>query len=600
MKTCPRSRNVFILDNPLQFKLKDEDYLKQNSNGDTVLHLILLNQNLKLQAKKKYLRKLSEDFPERLLVKNNFQHLPLHVAAITDTYGQRLYRHLLDLTIEASGHPEIFYEDMEVAVKCLEMAIMNNQGLSEEYLRNFLKVVESHGHRLLIEMIKHSQQLKGIRSILLLGVSINPNQFYGGQNAFLAAVRYDVSHFYQSHNESYSKLKLLLNHHPIEDPNACDETKTSLFMYIVGFTRDNELVKSLINLGADCKARNSENLSCLHFAARNKKNEEILNILLQNGADPSILSDKNELAIDFAIKNDILHAVKSLISFVTVDDLKRKSLIQSCTHSYLPEVYNLIWNLYDFHHIDVDINAINENGDSFVMSLMDKFNFKQLETVLKERFDDINFDLINSNGETFTHHLVLHSSQIHEISQLFKDFPLLIDIVNKQINIADKENHLPMDRYFFCFQTECVDELCRNEFLKYLTKENFQQNMHKFIDGVLSLQNVIELYPHIFDELNSNQSFVILDKLSCNIKAFEIVIEKFSDKLPDIKALDGGNILHFICEKNNSEFIDLVCKSLSEISIKKLSNETNVNGKKPIELLNEQNLTIFSLNFDCR
>ena len=172
-----------FLNNPLSF-FDDDDYYIQNSKGETVLHHLMMSC-LKVSVKIKMITKLVERCPKLLLIKNNRNQLPLHLTPHLDAPGQKLYRHLLKLTVKESGNPDIFYEDMEVAVSSLEEAIEVSKGLSTEFLNLFDKLLQSHGTRLLHKTIEVSKKIKTLSEILKSSAKLNPNDFYNGTNGFL-------------------------------------------------------------------------------------------------------------------------------------------------------------------------------------------------------------------------------------------------------------------------------------------------------------------------------------------------------------------------------------------------------------------------------
>ncbi len=66
------------------------------------------------------------------------------------------------------------------------------------------------------------------------------------------------------------------------------------------------LIEQALNMGADINAKNREGLTVLHLAAMKAENEKVLEYLLENGADKSILTDFDESAFDLANENEIL------------------------------------------------------------------------------------------------------------------------------------------------------------------------------------------------------------------------------------------------------------------------------------------------------
>jgi hypothetical protein len=93
---------------PPGYSFTEEHYTAQTSNGMTLLHVIPLNSEMKTQQKIKIIKKLSETYPKMLMVRDNKQRLPLHIACYYDTHGHSLYRALYKRTKEVASDKDIF------------------------------------------------------------------------------------------------------------------------------------------------------------------------------------------------------------------------------------------------------------------------------------------------------------------------------------------------------------------------------------------------------------------------------------------------------------------------------------------------------------
>jgi ankyrin repeat protein len=265
------------------------DFFIQNSNGDTILHRIVQNSVHKLSVKMKLIEKIVEKFPCLLIIENKDGRLPLHLAAFHDSPKQRLYNFLSKLTIKESGNAEIFYSNPDAALSTIIKAIEINHGLSSEYLENFQTTLKLDGPQLLHKCISVDKRHKSLSGILATKTKINPNEFFEGKNAFHVLLFHEVKAYYGKLPEGiFERLQKLIAYHPIENINARDQNGTTIFMFILSFCKDNDFIETLIQSGADCKAKNFENLTCLHHAVMNMKNQEVIKILLKHGADPSI------------------------------------------------------------------------------------------------------------------------------------------------------------------------------------------------------------------------------------------------------------------------------------------------------------------------
>ena len=80
------------------------------------------------------------------------------------------------------------------------------------------------------------------------------------------------------------------------------------------FYNNYEVIKTLINFGADVNAKDENGVTVLMFAAKNNSNPEIIRVLLSAGADVFAEDKYSKTAYDHArnelIKKLILNAVK--------------------------------------------------------------------------------------------------------------------------------------------------------------------------------------------------------------------------------------------------------------------------------------------------
>lgn len=176
------------------------------------MHLVVMQPDWKLNEKIKIISKVTQNFPNLLMIENNEKQLPLHVSALGDVKGQRLLQHLTKLTIKQSGNSDIFTANIETAILTLEKAIEINKGLSEEYWKNFEDILKSHGPRLLQKCITADKTHKSLKGIFATSVKIDPNTFYDGKNAFLTMLEYDISFAWCSRPGEgvYKRFKLLM------------------------------------------------------------------------------------------------------------------------------------------------------------------------------------------------------------------------------------------------------------------------------------------------------------------------------------------------------------------------------------------------------
>lgn len=106
--------------------------------------------------------------------------------------------------------------------------------------------------------------------------------------------------------------KMLLSKGVNVNNNICTNYDLT-FLQIATMTDSFEMVKCLIEHGADVNAKNLMGLDALHFAVRNC-NSEIVNLLIHHGADVLAEEIEGRMPIEFAVANDDIKTAAVLIA----------------------------------------------------------------------------------------------------------------------------------------------------------------------------------------------------------------------------------------------------------------------------------------------
>lgn len=189
-----------------------ESFCLQDGDGNTILHLVVMQSVLKLAKKIQLISRIVEKCPESLMIENNDHQLPLHLSALEDVKGHRLYHHLTKLTAKQSGNSEIFFANIDGAISTLEKSIEVNKSLSGEYWKLFEGVLKSHGPRLLQKCITANKTHSTLKGFYSTSVKIDPNEFYDGKNAFLTMIEYDVNKMWYTKpgDGVFNRMKVLM------------------------------------------------------------------------------------------------------------------------------------------------------------------------------------------------------------------------------------------------------------------------------------------------------------------------------------------------------------------------------------------------------
>lgn len=580
----------------------DEDFCIQNSDGKTILHILVVSYEHKLNFKIKLISQIVAKHPKLLLIKDKKHRLPLHYAAFCDVLGQKLFNHVHKLTVEASGNPEIFFEDVEVAVETLERAINLNKGLSEEYLRNFQRLLSSHGARLLQKTISCDKSSKSLKGILSSAVKVNPNEFYGGTNSFLTMLRYDTERLNSGKpgQETFMRFKMLTKYHAVDDFDARDATGTTFFMYLVGFCEDTKLLKSILTAGVDFKAKNDDNVSCLHFAATNCKNREIVKLLIDNSADPLAFDNSQRLPLNFAMAAENVAGVNVLLYYLFQESLKLKfgtkaeSLIQCGVQVGNEKISQYIWNTYRDFGIKIDVNETNNAGENLPMIALQSQNPEKLDVIFGEAFDEIDFNHRDNSGETFTHKFAFLQQMMRHVP-LFEKFPKLREIVNSQISIPNHEGETPMDNLIALYEhDDWITESGVDAFVEIISLENIKTAFHRLCISSKMLHKILEKFPELLNEIKSDEALQALEKAAENPEIYRILLKKLRNKSADTS---DKNRLHVVCRVNSAELVDFTLKTLTAVEVASLSKNLDKDSKTPFDHLNDENKLLFGKCF---
>jgi ankyrin repeat protein len=109
----------------------------------------------------------------------------------------------------------------------------------------------------------------------------------------------------------YEIVGLISNKDTVNNKN--DQGETALHLAVK--SKNQELIKVLIDKGADIEASTNIKATPLHYAA-SFANAEIINLLVERGANVNALDNNNELPIDWATKMKKTGNVKLLKSLL--------------------------------------------------------------------------------------------------------------------------------------------------------------------------------------------------------------------------------------------------------------------------------------------
>jgi ankyrin repeat protein len=542
---------------------------------------------------------------------------------------------ILDATVKATRDENIFNDDMEAAIQCLEQAQSfysddhsKNEILLQKLLNGKLKtVLEDYGLRLLHFYIASDifSQFESAKFMLSQKFKrFDLNEFYDGKNCFLVALSQAITRF-----SNKVLLPMLLDYQPIEDYNAADEDGKTIFMYFCEFCQDENVIREIIAKTPDCVHRKTKNGStCMHFFHLNSEcNDAMIKFLIVNGADDQTMNDSGFKPLALAAMSSNHKLFSTLLSFEPDEDLNKKfgAKQSSLLHLVLDS-----WNAYpieellergvDFSAIDTDfntplhiiqcderyqsclkfikenkiavnVNLQNKSGETPLMIAMSAKKHSLAKSILEIFYDEIDFELKNAKNQTMIH-MIIQSISLEQFSFYLDWYRKFFKLFQEQFANEDKEGITPL--WFLINGMEWAGPPQFNVFVKYLSLENLEKHFHMFVNHDEGLKEIFTQHPNFFADdddalrlLNSSINH-INDK-----EAFDYLLTKTTNEIVANVRVGNKNILHLICEKNDQEIIDSLVKFLSDKQFELLKKETDDEGQKPFDLLNNDNKNLF-------
>ncbi|MEM6348123.1 MAG: ankyrin repeat domain-containing protein [Bacteroidota bacterium] len=129
---------------------------------------------------------------------------------------------------------------------------------------------------------------------------------------------YHIFNSYRSRNaEAFASFLKVAEEHKLMMTPTYEGGNTLAHMAIA--EGEMELLQKALELGVDINQRNADGLTPLHLAAMKAKDKEMLAILLDKGAEKSILTDFEESAYDLAKENEALSGNGIDVEFLKLD-----------------------------------------------------------------------------------------------------------------------------------------------------------------------------------------------------------------------------------------------------------------------------------------
>ena len=378
------------------------------------------------------------------------------------------------------------------------------------------------------------------------------------------------------------------------DINASDKVNFTILMFAIG--KENiEMVKLLIENGADVNAllnidtknliekglavntSTKDGLTTLMFAIMEKKNIEIIKLLLEHEVDVNVFVNNGETALMLAIYNENIKLTKLLLEYGADINISVKSGETALMLAIYNENIKLTKLLLEY---GADVNASTKDGDTALM--VASINNNNIEIVKLLIDNGAKIDAENEEGLNVIH---LANKKIRKY--LIKKVDIEYKHISKNRSDIEKvikrcwTNPFPirMDRrIIFEKSTQLKWSVERNE----LSLRDYQYHYDEFcqkINDTFITRTLREI--EINEEANLKQIF-----LNKGLKFYDTYINNQNER--------GETLLMMACKSGNKKFVSTLLEKDVDLSIENNNGDTaemyarySENPKEIIQLLRE-------------
>ena len=284
------------------------------------------------------------------------------------------------------------------------------------------------------------------------------------------------------------------------DPNITDANGNTVLHHTVHSDSSTEILEVLINHGADVNAKNDKNATAL-IKACNKGNVDVMNVLLRAGADLNIADANGNTVLYHAAEGDNSTEILEIL----------------ITHG-------------------ADVNAKNKKNQTTLMITLKTEDIDAINVLLRGGADP-------NIADTKGHHAV-HSKRSPEILQILITHHQISISHGADVNVKDIKNRTALVRACEEEKIDAINVLLRAGADPNIADANGNTMLHHAAEK--NSEEILEiLIKHGADvnaKNNENQTTLMITLQKANIDAFSVLLRAGAD--PNIADANGATVLH--------------------------------------------------------
>ena len=392
------------------------------------------------------------------------------------------------------------------------------------------------------------------------------------------------------------------------NPNIADDSGVTCLMRAVGEDCSNEVLQAIIDHGADVNYTSKENGTALMIACA-KSYTDAINVLLKARADPNMASDESGAtclmrAVGEDCSKEVLQAIIDHGADVnTTNKQNCTALTKACEKNYIDAINVLLEAGADTLRADnncktclmcavdgncsnevlqaiidhgADVNAKNIQNYTALMVACLKGNVHAINVLVKTGSDINTADI---DGNTCLMHAVRgHCSK--EVLQAIIDHGV-------DVNATNKENHTALMSACQYDDVDAITVLLGSGADPNIANDNGDTCFHIVVIKSFSkkvIQTIIDHGVNVDATNNLNMTPLMVASKKGNVDAMNVLLNARAD--PNITSVDGSTWLHAALEGDCSkEALQVIIEHETNV------NATNKLGITPLELASENRNT---------